>query len=251
MLKEERQQRILEKLHTEGKVLAGELSAALQVSEDTIRRDLGELAEAGRIQRVHGGALPKSPATAGFVARQHQGQAAKAAIAQAAAGLLRNGQVVILDGGTTAVQVARRLPIELHATVITNSPAGAVELAGHPSVDVIIIGGRLYKESLVAVGAVTAEALSDVRADLCLLGVCSLHPEIGISVPDYEEAQIKRAMIESSAEVVALASAEKLGTAAPYVVAPISALTHLVTEKDVADETLEQYRAAGVSVVKA
>jgi DeoR/GlpR family transcriptional regulator of sugar metabolism len=251
MLTAERRQYILETLRRDGKIHATELSATLNVSEDTIRRDLRELAEAGLLQRVHGGALPSSPAAASYAARQHQAPTAKAAIAQAAAQLVRHGQVILLDGGTTTLLVAQRLPLNLRATVITNSPPIAVALAEHPQVEVIVVGGRLYKSSLVAIGAATVEALHAIRADICMLGVCSLHPEVGISVPDLEESHVKRAMIAGAAEVVALASSEKLGTAAPYVVGPLGELTHLVTERAVADEALAAYRAEGISVIRA
>src|SRR6185503_630711 len=128
MLTAERRQQILEALRRDGKVLATELSAALNVSEDTIRRDLRELAEAGLLQRVHGGALPRSPASASYIARQSQAPSAKAAIARAAVQLLRSGQVIVLDGGTTTLQIAQQLPIDLRATIITNSPPIAVAL---------------------------------------------------------------------------------------------------------------------------
>src|SRR5690349_23360893 len=122
VLKEERQQQILERLHRDGKVLATELSQSFNTSEDTVRRDLRELGEAGLLLRVHGGALLRSPVAAPYAARQNQASEAKAAIAEAAAGLVRPGQVIILDGGTTTTQVARHLPRDLQATVITTSP---------------------------------------------------------------------------------------------------------------------------------
>lgn len=249
MLTAERRQYILERLRLEGKVVASELSAALEVSEDTIRRDLRELAEAGQLQRVHGGALPRSPAIASYEVRQSQATSAKAAIAQAALQLIRDGQVIMLDGGTTTLQVAQQLPRGLRATVITNSPPIAEILADHPCVELVLIGGRLFKQSRVAVGAAATEAIRLVRADLCMLGVCSLHPEAGISVTDLEEAATKRAMIAVSAEVVALADAEKLGTVAPYLVGPIGELTHLVTEREVPEATLAPYRERGVQIV--
>jgi DeoR/GlpR family transcriptional regulator of sugar metabolism len=250
MLTAERRQYILEALRRDGKVHAGELSAALHTSEDTIRRDLRELAAAGLLQRVHGGALPSSPAQASYAVRQQQAPQAKAAIADAALQLIRNDQVIILDGGTSTLHVAQRLPSDLRATVVTNSPPIAVALADHPLVEVVLIGGRLFKQSLVAIGAATVEALHMIRADLCILGVCSLHPEYGISVTQLEEAHVKRAMIASSAEVVALASAEKLGTAAAYIVAPISELTHLVTERAVPPDDLADYRTQGITIIQ-
>src|SRR6266487_3384876 len=145
VLTEERRQLILERLSREGKVVAAELSASLAVSPDTVRRDLQELAEAGLLRRVHGGALPPAVGARPYAVRSGQAPAAKAAIARATARLLRDGQVVILDSGTTTLEVARHLPPELRATVVTNSPPIAVELAEHPSVDVTVLGGRLEK----------------------------------------------------------------------------------------------------------
>lgn len=249
VLSAERHNFILSTLQREGKVIAGELSQALNVSEDTIRRDLRKLAEAGLLQRVHGGALPGSPAATSYAVRQTQAASAKLAIAQTAVQLVHPGQVIILDGGTTTVQVAQCLPPDLRATVVTNSPPVAVALAEHPHIEVIIIGGRLSKKSLVSIGAATVEAFRMIRADLGMLGICSLHPEAGISTPDLEEAYVKRAVIASSAEVVALASAEKLGTAATYTVGPLSDLTHLVTEPGLPQELLEPYRAVGITIV--
>lgn len=128
MLTAERQQYILEILRREGKVLASQLSVDLNVSEDTIRRDLRELAEVGLLQRVHGGALLRSPAAASYAARQKHAPLEKEEIAKAAVQLVRPGQVIILDGGTTTQLVANYLPIDLQATVITNSPPIAVAL---------------------------------------------------------------------------------------------------------------------------
>jgi DeoR/GlpR family transcriptional regulator of sugar metabolism len=250
MLTAERRRSIMQALQRDGKVLASELSKTLHVSEDTIRRDLRELAAAGQLQRVHGGALPRTPVSASFTERQQQAPAVKSAIAQAAIRLIHQDQVIILDGGTTLLQVAQHLPPDLRATVITHSPAIAQALAEHPTIEVIVIGGKLYKHSLVTIGAGTVEAFGNIRADICFLGIYSLHPEVGISTIDLEEAYVKRAMIASSAEVVALASAEKLGTASPYIIGPISDLTHLVTERSVPEEVLAPYRKLGITVVR-
>ena len=250
MLTAERRRSIMQTLQRDGKVLASELSKNLHVSEDTIRRDLRELAAAGELLRVHGGALPRLPSSVRFVERQQQAPGAKAAIAQAAVQLIRQDQVIILDGGTTPLQVAQQLPHDLRATVITHSPPIALALAEHPTIEVIVIGGKLYKYELVTVGAATVEAYRAIRADLCFLGISSIHPEVGISTLNLEEAYVKRAMIASAAEVVALTSAEKLGTAAPYVIGPLSDLTHLVTERSVSEELLAPYRAQGITIVR-
>jgi DeoR/GlpR family transcriptional regulator of sugar metabolism len=247
MLTAERRQYILSILHRDGKVVAKHLSGELGLSEDTIRRDLRDLAADGLLLRVHGGALPSSPATANFSARQEQSLSAKAAIARAAASMVRDGQVVLLDGGTTNMQVAQHFSPDLHATVITNSPPLAAVLAEHQHIEVIMLGGRLYKHSLVTMGAATLEELGMLHADLYLLGVCSLHPEIGISTGNLEEAYLKRAMIACSAEVVALASPEKINTAASYIVGELRELSEIITESTVPDDVLEPYRLLGIT----
>jgi DeoR/GlpR family transcriptional regulator of sugar metabolism len=251
MLTEERRQVILDRLQRDGKVVAAELSASLEVSPDTVRRDLRELADAKLLRRVHGGALPAAVGARPYAARLEQAPEAKAAIARATGRLFRPGQVILLDSGTTTLEVARQLPPELEATVITNSPPIAVALADHPSVDVTVVGGMLAKDAHALVGAVTVEALRSVRADILVLGVCSLHPEIGITTTELEESYVKRAMIANAAEVVAVSAADKLGSAAPYVIAPLEELTYVVTEDGASPEQLAGFRAAGVEVVLA
>jgi DeoR/GlpR family transcriptional regulator of sugar metabolism len=250
MLTAERRQFILEILHRNKKVLSSELSNELKVSEDTVRRDLRELAEAGLLQRVHGGALLTSPATASYADRQKQAPKEKEAIARAAAKLVRPGQVVILDGGTTTLQVVHHLPLNLEATVITNSPTIAIALAEHDRIETILLGGRLYKKALVNVGASTIESLRSIRADICMLGVCSLHPEVGISVANLDEALVKKAMIAGAAEVIGLATEAKLDTAANYVVDTIRALTYLVTASSVSLDRLQTYADLGITIVQ-
>jgi DeoR/GlpR family transcriptional regulator of sugar metabolism len=251
VLTDERKNRILERLRRDGKVVAAELSADLEVSPDTVRRDLRALADAGLLRRVHGGALPPAVGARPYAVRREQAPAAKEAIAHATRDLLRTGQVILLDAGTTTLEVARRLDPELEATVITNSPPIAVALADHPRVEVAMLGGRLAKDAQAVVGAATVESLHPVRADVLVLGVCSLHPEVGVTVMDLEESYVKRAMIENAAEVVAVSSADKLGSAGPFVVAPLEELTHLVTERAAPAELLAHYRELGIEVVLA
>ncbi len=251
MLSEERRQLILERLGRDGKVVAADLSETLAVSPDTVRRDLRELAEAGLLKRVHGGALPATVGARSYAARLEQAPDAKASIADATSLLLHPGQVILLDSGTTTLEVARRLPPELDATVITNSPPIAVALADHPRVEVAVLGGMLAKRAHALVGAATVEALHSVRADVLVLGVCSVHPEIGITAMELEESYVKRAMIENAAEVIAVSSADKLGSAGAYVIAPLADLTYLVTEESAPSDQLAEFRSAGVEVVLA
>jgi DeoR/GlpR family transcriptional regulator of sugar metabolism len=251
LLTEERRRQILASLHRFGTVRSAELSARFGVSVDTIRRDLSDLAEAGSLQRVHGGALPRTPTSASFAVRRTEATAAKEVLAQATARLIRPGQVLILDAGTTALAVARHLPLDLVATVITNSPPVVIALVEHEHIDVHILGGRLYRGGVAAVGAATVLAMQAIHADVCILGVAGIHPEAGITVLDLEETYVKRAMIACAADVIAVAAADKLGTAVTYSIGPVTTLTHLVTERAVPETTLAPYRALGLSIVQA
>lgn len=246
MLPAERRQHILEMLRTDGKVVATQLSLSLDISEDTIRRDLREMAEAGLLQRVHGGALPRSPTPLPYADRENTQPDAKISIARATIPLLLRHQVILLDGGTTTLQVAKQLPRDFAATIVTNSVPVAATLIDHPSIEIVLLGGRIFKHGRVAMGAKTMESLREIRVDVCVLGVGGLHPEIGITVLDYEEAAVKRTMISSSSGVIAAVSSEKLGTVGPYVVESAKALTHLVTDCD--EGQLLPYRNLGIQI---
>jgi DeoR/GlpR family transcriptional regulator of sugar metabolism len=251
MLTSHRKQAILAALKRDGQVVAKVLSETFGVSEDTVRRDLRELAAEGLLQRVHGGALPSSPAAGNFVQRQQISADAKSAIATKAASLIAPGQVVLIDGGTTCVQLARHLPPDLQATVVTHSPSVAVELAEHPGIEVVLIGGRLFKHSMVTVGAAAIEAIGHIRADIYFMGVTGVHPTEGLSTGDLEEAYVKRALVARAAEVVVLASAEKLNAASPYVIAEATAVTTLVVEADTPESVTDPFAALGVVVLRA
>jgi DeoR/GlpR family transcriptional regulator of sugar metabolism len=249
VLTAERRQEILGRLKRDGKVVASELVASLGVSEDTVRRDLRDLADQGLLQRVHGGALPAAPPSGPFTRRLEHAHDAKVALAEAALPLLDGARVIVLDSGTTALELARRLPNGYDGTVVTNSPPIATALAAHPRAEVVLLGGRLNKDAQAAVGAATVEALHTIRADVCVLGICSLHPEAGVTTLDHEEAHVKRAMVACAGEVIAMATADKLRTASPWVVARVSDVAHLVTDGDA--ELTRPFAIAGIDVVAA
>lgn len=251
MLTTQRKQLILKRLATQGQVVAKALAEELGTSEDTIRRDLRELAQQGKLQRVHGGALPASIAAGDLRVREQVSSTEKQELGRHGARLIKPGQVVFLDGGTTAIQVARHLPEDLRATVITHSPGVAVELAAHQHIDIIVLGGRLFRHSMVNVGTAVIESASRFRADLFFMGVTGIHPGVGLSTGDAEEADVKRALHERSAETVVLASSEKLLSASPYVIAPVQALSSIVVSRSTPARVMTALRAAGVSVHKA
>lgn len=251
MLTTHRKQQILSLLKRNGQVVAKDISQSMGVSEDTIRRDLREMAHEGLLQRVHGGALPASPAVADFAGRERLTPEGKVAIGRAAARMIRPGQVVILDGGTTARQVARHISQELKATVVTHSPTIALELVNHPDVDVILIGGRFFKHSVVAVGAAAIEAIAQVHADTYFMGVTGVHPKTGLTTGDYEEAAVKRALSHAAAETFVLASSEKLNAASPYEVVPLAEISGIITEAS-ADATLTRpYEKLKIAIIRA
>lgn len=248
MLTAQRKQLILSRLATHGQIVAGDLAQELGTSEDTIRRDLRELAQLGKLQRVHGGALPASVAAGDLEVREQVSSLDKQALGRFGATLIQPGQVVIIDGGTTAIQLARSLPADLRATVITHSPNVAVELAAHRHIDIIVLGGRLFRHSMVNVGASVIEAASRFRADLFFLGVTGVHPDAGLSTGDGEEADVKRALHARAAETIVLASSEKLLSASAFVIAPMHELSLLVVPADTRPKTVTALRAGGIKV---
>jgi DeoR/GlpR family transcriptional regulator of sugar metabolism len=230
MLVAERRELLLTRLSSEGKIIAGDVARELGISEDSIRRDLRDLAAAGHCQRVYGGAVPVSRALVDYRSRASVEPDSKRRIAARAVRLIKRGDRVILDGGTTTLAVARALPADLEATVITHSPTIAAALIEHPTVEILLLGGRIYKHSAVACGAATAEAARAITADLFLLGVTGVHAEHGLTTGDAEEAAMKRTLAGQAADTYVLASAEKIGAVSPYLVLNLDAITAIITD---------------------
>jgi DeoR/GlpR family transcriptional regulator of sugar metabolism len=235
MLVSERRELLLSRLRADGKLVARDLALELGISEDSVRRDLRDLAAAGLCQRVYGGAMPVSRALVDYSARGAVEPESKRRVAAHAVSLIRDGHRVILDGGTTTLAVARALPLDLAATVITHSPTIAAALVPHPSVEILLLGGRIYKHSAVACGAFTVEAAAGVTADLFLLGVTGVHPEHGLTTGDPDEAAMTRALSGRAAETFVLASSEKLGAVSAYKVLELADVAGVVTEDGLVD----------------
>ncbi|MCK9684326.1 DeoR/GlpR family DNA-binding transcription regulator [Scleromatobacter humisilvae] len=250
MLTTQRKKLLLARLAAEGQLVAKALAQELGTSEDTIRRDLRDLAAEGLLQRVHGGALPASAAMGDLAVREQVSTADKVALGRFGASLVEPGQVVILDGGTTALQVARHLAPGLRATVVTHSPTVAIELAQHAGVEILLLGGRLFRHSMVNVGADVIAAASRLRADLFFLGVTGVHPDAGLSTGDAEEAAVKRALHARAAETVVLASPEKLMAASPFVVAALPEISLLAVARETPARVTRALLAGGVQLRK-
>lgn len=230
MLSAQRREALLDLLRTEGRIVSRETAARFGVSEDMIRRDLRELAAAGLAQRVYGGALPASPAVVDHSARTAVAPDSKRRVGAAAASLLTPGSVAVIDGGTTALALVAALPLTLDATVLTHSPAVAIALSECMDITVELIGGRLYRHSLVACGSVALNAASRIRADMFFMGVTGVHAEAGLTTGDREEAEMKRVFAARSGETYVLASSEKIGSASPFEVLPLSDVSGVITD---------------------
>ncbi|CAI8779951.1 MULTISPECIES: DeoR/GlpR family DNA-binding transcription regulator [unclassified Pseudomonas] len=247
-----RRQKILLILERDGKVMASELSQHFAVSEDTIRRDLSELATAGLVQRVHGGALPRPKDTGkDYFTRVSETDEVKTRLAQLAADRVENGQIVMFDSGSTTLQIARSLPTDISITAITTSPMTAIILAEYKGIKVILAGGQLNLATMSVSGHETVRLLQGIKADVLFTGVCAIHPEVGISSLHFDEVPVKQALIDSASQVIAVTTADKLGAVEPFVVAPCNRIHTLITERHVASGDVGDYRKLGIEVVQA
>jgi DeoR/GlpR family transcriptional regulator of sugar metabolism len=247
MLTQQRKQFLLKQLARDGRLVAKALSEELSLSEDTIRRDLRELAADGLLQRVHGGALPASPTVARLEVRRGLAPEEKNQLAGAAVKLLEPHQRVFIDGGTTHLRLVAHIPVNLSCTIVTHSPLIAAALEHH-SAEVILIGGRLFKHSMVNVGAAATDALHRMHVDLAFIGLTGLHPQEGGTTGDYEEAEIKRVIVSRAAETVALVTLEKIGAVSAHTVCGLTEIASIVVAKTTDTIALEQ---KGLRVIRA
>jgi DeoR/GlpR family transcriptional regulator of sugar metabolism len=244
----ERRQAILRRLAEDGRVVAVALSREFGTSEDTIRRDLRDLASAGWCTRIYGGALSISPASTTLSERGAQVPAREAALARAAIAVVTHGDIVFIDAGSTNLAIARALPERQALTIVTNAPSIAAALVGRDGFDVLVIGGRLDHRSGGTIGARAVDEARRIQANLCFVGECTVTAAVGISAFDQEEAVLKEAMIQASTAVAVVATGDKFRTRASFVVAPTSILTHLVVEAGTDAALLAPFAVAGVAV---
>jgi DeoR/GlpR family transcriptional regulator of sugar metabolism len=249
MLKRERQAYILHQVNLHNKVLSTNLSQHINVSDDTIRRDLQELAEAGQLIKVHGGALSPSFHNGLHTSKEVYSYQQKKIIAQKAASLIKDGMFVLTGGGTTIIELARALPQSLHATFISGSIPAIYEYMNHPNIEVIVIGDKISKNSKITVGMEAMSKIKQLKADLCFMGINALNLENGVSDNDWDVVQIKKAMVESSQRLVCLTIAEKINSQEPIQVCESSKIHTLITELSPEDELLRPYIDVGITVL--
>ena len=249
MLKEERQNYILGKIRELNKVKSNELAIELGVSEDTIRRDLNQLSHNGLILKVHGGALSTHQKLYHYNENSVFNRENKVVLAKKVVLLFKDGMTIIMSGGTTNLEVSRLIPDNIKLTIYTYSLSIAMQLTEHPNVDVIIIGGKLHKQALVTVGVNVVKILSTIKADLCIMGTSGIDIDEGITEVGYEVSFVKRVMIASSKQVVALVTSDKLNTSQRYPVCDLFEIDKLITDLDSNDPLLIPYSKKGVEII--
>jgi DeoR/GlpR family transcriptional regulator of sugar metabolism len=251
MLTEVRYSYIRDELASKGRVLAGELAARFNVSEDTARRDLRELAKIGSCRRVYGGALAPAPFAEPIGTRLALISEEKMRLASAAVKLITAGQSLFIDGGSTNITIAGAIPRNAVLTVATNSLGVATALAAHHSVKLIILGGVHDTALGTCTGATTLKAVSQFNADFFFLGSCGIDSVRGATAFDAAEAEVKGAMAINSASIVVIATTDKLATTAPFCVAAAETIRHLVIDRDAPLELLSNFEERGTLIHRA
>jgi DeoR/GlpR family transcriptional regulator of sugar metabolism len=248
MLKKERHGFIMRQINLHNRVLSSDLIDLLNVSEDTIRRDLQELSEKGQLSKVHGGALSKSYQSS-FDDSEVYAKEAKIIVGKKTISLIKDGMVVLTGGGTSIIELVKQLPESLNATFFTISPFVAIELAKYPKVEVILIGGIFSKNSQVTYGGHVINQLSEINADLCLLGTSAIHPQDGLTDTDWEINQLKKAMLNSCKKTGVLCISEKLGISLRLKVAALENIDYLITELDPQSPELSAYKVNTLKIL--
>jgi DeoR family transcriptional regulator of aga operon len=250
VLNEERRRAILELLNRQGRVLVAELGRHFETSQVTIRKDLEVLHAHGLVHRTHGGALPaRESALEDPTLREKEKlhRQEKIRIAQIAASKVKEGQVVILDSGTTTTAVARALRNFQHLTIITNAVNIAAELAG-TAVEVILTGGTLRQNSFSLVGPIAEETLRRLSADLLFLGVDGFDTHFGLSTPNLLEAKVNRVMVEVAKRTVAVCDSSKFGRRSLSLIVPPSAVKEVITDRSIPKSDARALKQAGIEV---
>jgi len=251
LLIEERRRAIAERVRQEKRVTVDELVSRYGVSAVTIRGDLEALETSGMLKRSHGGAVARDEAQdTPLLVKETRRLAEKRRIGEAAAQLINDGETVILDSGSTTVEIARRIRQRKWSslTVITNALNIALELSGLPTVRVMMLGGMLRQTSYSLVGLDAERALARLSADRLFLGVDGLDVAVGVTTPDPQEASLNAMMVKASREVVVVCDASKLGQRSLAVIAPVSELDKVITDGDAMQADVDALREQGVEV---
>lgn len=252
MFSEERQEKISELLNGKSSIKVTELSGIFNVSESTIRRDLQEMEQKGLLTRTHGGAVNTNRTSfePSFKEKEDVHHDEKVSIAKAAAGMIEEGDTIILDSGTTAIEIAKNIP-NFNITVITNSIDIAIELSGKENIELIITGGSIRKRTRAMVGHLAESTLKNFRVDKAFIGANGISIEEGVTTPNFDEAHIKKQMMNVSNKVILVADNSKFNEVSFSVICPIRVVSTIITDKGLKQEVIDQLKESGVDVIVA
>lgn len=247
---EERHQLILDMLSKKLSIKVTELSNLLNVSESTIRRDLQEMEEAGLLSRTHGGAVSFSVTNfeASYKEKEASNQEEKILIGKAAAGMIKDGDTIVIDSGTTTLEIAKNITAK-NISVITNSIDIASILCQKENIELILTGGSLRINTRAMVGHITEEVLKNFRVDKAFIGANGISPKAGISTPNYTEAQTKKAMIDIANNVIVVVDSTKFNKVSLSVIAPVRDITTIITSSNVDKEILKEYEGMDIELI--
>jgi len=250
MLNEERRNKIAEILSQHQRILVSEISGLLATSPVTIRKDLDVMEKRGLLRRVHGGAMMTNPSVVDLDLTEKERIHAKEKerIAQAAEKLICEGDVIILDSGSTTMAIARLLKTRKGLTLITNAVNIAWELAASEN-EVIIIGGMVRKKSYSLIGPISEDAIMRLTANKLFLGVDGIDLEYGFTTPNLQEANINRLMLRVATEIIVTADSSKFGRKSMGVIADLSAAHKIITDKNIKENDLQRLRSMGIEVI--
>lgn len=249
MLKKEREYFILQQLNVHNKVLVSDLCQTMNVSEDTIRRDLQSLSDNGKLMKVHGGALSNSFGGHQSIKSPVYALREKEIIARKAVSLIKDGMLILLTGGSTIVEMIRHLPKNLDATFVTPSLTAAMALTTYSNSQVIFIGNTVLNTSKMAYGPEVFQKLTDIHADLAFIGTNSVDIDYGLTDTDWEILEVKRAMMKASDKTILLAISEKLNTHQRLTCSKIEDIDILITDLPVTDNLFQPYIQKGLTIL--
>ncbi len=249
----ERQQKIAEQIERQRRITIDEICTHFRVSQATARRDLETLADQGRIQRVHGGAIytqvtsPESP----VIQRRSEQTEEKKRIGAVAAGMVRDGESLFISSGTTSLEVALHLRDHKNLTVVTNSLLVLDALVNTPAINMIMLGGMLRSSEMSVLGHITEQAMAELRVDWVFLGIRAIHAQHGLTSEYLPEVMTDRAILRIGREIVVVADHTKLGMVSTAYVAPISAIHTLITDRGASEERIQPFLQQGIRILLA
>lgn len=249
----ERHRAILDTARTVGRVEVKSLARQLDVTPETIRRDLTSLERRGLVLRAHGGAIPVDRGALESTVQQRENEHVdeKSRIARLALGELTDNMSILLDSGTTTHHLATLLPSTLNLTVVTNSMVIAGLLAGKPGISLHVLGGHVRENTLAAVGPWAWDALAGISVDIAFIGANGITLDRGVTTPDVDEARVKSAFVEKGRRVVVLADRSKFGREDFAVICPLVAVDAIITDRNADEDTLAAIEELGVEVMTA